>query len=42
MSLTHPDHSFASGHNQLKPFLVAAVIVAVTVAITLAFAGLPH
>ena len=42
MSVTHPDRSFDSGHNQLKPFLTAIVIVAVTIAVSLAFLGLPH
>jgi len=42
MSVTHSDPSFDSGHNHLKPFLVAIIIVAVTVAVSLAFSGLPH
>jgi hypothetical protein len=42
MSVTHPDPSFDSGRNHLKPFLVAIVIVVVTAAISLAFSGLPH
>lgn len=42
MSTTHPDQSLDSGHKQLKPFLVAVVIVVVTVAISLAVSGLPH
>ena len=42
MSVTHPDPSFDSGHNHLKPFIVAVAIVAVTVVISLAFSGLPH
>ncbi|HUB48243.1 MAG TPA: hypothetical protein VMB73_24965 [Acetobacteraceae bacterium] len=42
MSVTHPDRSFDSGRNHLKPFVVAMVIVVVTAAITLVFSGLPH
>jgi hypothetical protein len=42
MSVTHPDQSFDSGHNHLKPFLAAVIIMVVTVAISLAFSGLPH
>ncbi|HUB16242.1 MAG TPA: hypothetical protein VMB34_30135 [Acetobacteraceae bacterium] len=42
MSVTHPDPSFDSGHNHLKPFLAAVVIIAVTVAVSLVFSGLPH
>jgi len=42
MSVTHPDRSFDSGHNHLKPFVVAVIIIAVTVVVSLAFSGLPH
>ena len=42
MSITHTDPSFDSGHNHIKPLLVALLIVAVTVAVSLAFSGLPH
>jgi hypothetical protein len=41
MSATHPNRSFASGQRQLTPILVAVAITAVTVAISLAFTGLP-
>lgn len=42
MSVTHPDSSLDSGHHHLKPFLIAVLIVAATVAVSLAFTGLPH
>ncbi len=42
MSATHPDPSFDTGHNHLKPALIAVLITAVTVVIVLAFTGLPH
>jgi hypothetical protein len=42
MSATHPDKSFDSGENHLKPALIAVAIFAVTVAVTLLFTGLPH
>lgn len=42
MSVTEPDHpSFDSGHNHLKPFIVAIVIFVAVVAATLLVAGLP-
>ena len=42
MSITHPDSNLASGQAQLKPFLVAVAIVAVTVVVSLLISGLPH
>jgi hypothetical protein len=42
MSVTHPDQSFDTGHNHLKPLLVAVMIIAVTAVIVLALTGLPH
>jgi uncharacterized membrane protein len=42
MSVTHPDGSFDSGHNHLKPALVAIIIMVVITAITLAVVGLPN
>jgi hypothetical protein len=42
MSATHPDKSFDSGENHLKPALIAILITAVMVVIALAFSGLPH
>jgi hypothetical protein len=42
MSITQPDQSFDSGHDHLRPFLVAVAIIVATVAICLAFSGLPH
>ena len=49
MSVTHPDagfvpghrRDFASTHPQLTPFLVAVGIFAVSLAVALAFTGLP-
>jgi hypothetical protein len=49
MSVTHPatgfapvsGHGFASAHPQLAPFLVAVGIFVATVAVALAFTGLP-
>lgn len=31
-----------SGHNHVAPFVVALVIAAVTLAVSLVFTGLPH
>ena len=42
MSATHPDKSFDTGENHLKPALIAVLITAVTVVIALAVSGLPH
>ncbi len=42
MSASHPDQSFDSGENHLKPMLIAVLITAVTVTIALALIGLPH
>jgi len=42
MSVTHPNRSLDSGQKQLMPMLIAAAIAAVTIAISLAFTGLPH
>ena len=42
MSVTHPDQGFDPGGNHLKPALAAALIMAVTVPIALAFTGLPR
>jgi hypothetical protein len=49
MSVTHPSETFSSshkeflaGHDQLKPFLLAVAIFAVSVAVVLAFTGLPQ
>jgi len=42
MSATQADPSFDSGQNHLKPLVIAVLIVAVTVAVALAFTGLPH
>ena len=42
MSVTHHDGSFDSGRNHLKPALVAIIISAAIVAITLALVGLPQ
>ena len=42
MSVTHPDQSFDSGRDQLRPMLVAVAMFACTVAIALLFTGLPH
>lgn len=42
MSVTEPDPSFDSGHNHLKPFVVAIAIFAASVAVALLFTGLPH
>lgn len=42
MSATHPDRSLDSGHNHLMPLLIAAIITVATVAVALAFTGLPH
>jgi hypothetical protein len=42
MSATHPDPSFDSGERHLKPALIAVLIAVVTMAISLAFTGLPH
>ncbi len=49
MSVTHPratfapvpNNSFAERYPQLAPFLVAAAIVVVSIAVALAFTGLP-
>ena len=41
MSATHPDPSFDSGRNHLKPFLTAMAIFAVGLALCLVFVGLP-
>ena len=41
MSATHPDPSLDSGEHHLKPALIAILIAAVTVVISLAFTGLP-
>jgi hypothetical protein len=49
MSVTHPNSTFASARQrsfadrypQLSPFLLAAAIVAVSIAVALAFTGLP-
>ena len=49
MSITHPNatfapaprHSFADRYPQLAPFLVAAAIVVVSIAVSLVFTGLP-
>ncbi len=49
MSVTHPaagfspvsSHGFASKHTQLAPFLVAVGFFVATVAVALAFTGLP-
>jgi hypothetical protein len=42
MSVTHHDGSFDSGHNHMRPLLIAVAIFAVTVLISLGFTGLPH
>ena len=42
MSATHPDQSFDSGEHHLKPALIAILIAAVTVILSLAVTGLPH
>lgn len=42
MSVTEPDPSFDTGHNHLKPFIVAVAIFAVSVAVSLFFTGLPR
>lgn len=42
MSATHPDKSFDSGENHLKPALVAVAIFVVAVTVTLLLSGLPH
>ncbi len=42
MSATHPNQSFDTGEHQLMPAVIAILIAAVTVAIALAFTGLPH
>ena len=50
MSVTHPhttfapvlQRSFADRHPQFAPFLLAAVIVVVSIAVALAFTGLPR
>ena len=49
MSVTHPNvilapaarQSFANRYPQLAPFLVAAAIVVASIAVSLAFMGLP-
>ena len=49
MSVTHPNagfapaqhHSFTSQHPQLMPFLVAVGMFVASVAVSLAFTGLP-
>jgi len=42
MSVTHPDRSYDSGRDHIKPMLLAIVIIVATVAVSLAFTGLPH
>ena len=42
MSVTHPDPSFDSGQNHVKPFIVAVALFAAAVAVSLLMAGLPH
>ncbi len=42
MSITQPDPSFDSGHNHVKPLMVAVAIFALVVAVSLFFTGLPH
>ncbi|HVC63213.1 MAG TPA: hypothetical protein VND19_22975 [Acetobacteraceae bacterium] len=42
MSTTHLAPSLGSGQVQLKPFLIALFIAAVTAAVSLVFTGLPH
>ena len=49
MSVTHPhatfapvQRSFADRHPQLAPFLFAAAIVLVSIAVALAFTGVPR
>ena len=49
MSVTHPSEvfptarkQFLAGHDQLKPFLLAVAIFAVSAAVALAFTGLPQ
>jgi hypothetical protein len=42
MSATHPDQSFDSGENHLRPALIAILIAAVTAVVSLALIGLPH
>jgi hypothetical protein len=48
MSVTYPastirtrHEAFLAGHDQLKPFLIAVAIFAASVAVALAFTGLP-
>lgn len=42
MSVTHPDQSFNSGENHLRPALIAVLIAVATMVIALAVTGLPH
>jgi hypothetical protein len=42
MSVTQGDGSFDSGHNHFKPALIAILITAAIVVVTLAISGLPH
>lgn len=42
MSATYPRLSLTSGQRQLTPALLALAIAVLTVAISLAFTGLPH
>lgn len=42
MSVTQPDPSYDSGHNHVKPFIVAVAIFAAVVAVSLFITGLPH
>ena len=41
MSATHPDGSYDSGHNHLKPALMAIAITAVCAVVALLLIGLP-
>lgn len=42
MSVTHHDPSFDSGHNHLKPFIIAVAMFAAVVTVSVLLAGLPH
>ncbi len=42
MSVTHGDGSFDSGHNHLKPALIAVLISVVAIVLIVAFGGAPH
>ena len=42
MSVSQGDGSFDSGRNHLKPALVAILITAVIIVVTLAVSGLPQ